>query len=74
MLFTRYRETPLTISREELLPGLQAWVVEAHGYQVERDATGRRILHRLGVRASVRGLGLAMERVVKDLETMEVTR
>jgi hypothetical protein len=73
LLFTRYRETPLTISREDLLPGLKAWVVEPHGrYSEGRDSAGRRLLHRLPVRASVRGLGLAVERVAEDLDTLEL--
>lgn len=71
-LFTRYGDTPLTITREDLLPGMAFWVMEPHGrFSEGLDSAGRRILHRLPCHAG-RYLGEVWTRVVQDLDTLEV--
>lgn len=70
-LFTWYRNTPLVITREELIPGLSFWVVEPVGHFIERVSGGARIPHRLPVRAGSE-LGDPLTRVVADLDSMEL--
>jgi hypothetical protein len=71
-LYTRHGDIPLTITREELLPGMDFWVMEPHGRFCEgRDSGGRRILHRLPCHAG-RDLGEVWTRVAEDLQTLAV--
>lgn len=69
MLFTRYRDTPLRITREDLLPGLTVWVVEPIGHWLEIDAAGRHLTHRLPVRAGTT-LDRPLVRITEDLDTL----
>ena len=71
-LFTRHGETPLTITREELIPGMEFWVVEPVGrFRDAPDARGSRMTHPLPCHAG-RDLTETWARVVKDLETLDL--
>lgn len=72
-LFTRYGDTPLTITREDLLPGMVGpfWVMEPIGRYLEPDTRGNRMTHPLPCHAGLI-LGEVWTRVVQDLDTLEV--